>query len=156
MRISPRSRPILDGAESTEWDSKTAVAWARHLGRTFGSSGALSALSYYEDIGWIDSEVRSRMIQYVQGLPAEDGQKATETGSSDDPSEEMLSGPLADFATPAFARHVKSLAFVAELAGDDLLTELSAAQLAVHTSSRQRERARAHDRPGTRPRDDEQ
>jgi len=50
----------------------TAMKWARYLGAAFGPSGALSALRYYAEVGWIGDDVRRTMVDYVRGLTIEE------------------------------------------------------------------------------------
>ena len=102
------------------------VQWAKYLGTTFGTGGALGALRYYERLGWITPAVRTAVEQHLQGLSLEE----SHSKKYDEPGE--LSGPLQSLSGTAFGAHAKSLEFIATLADDDLEADLLRTQLAKH------------------------
>jgi len=93
------------------------LEWARHLTQTFGTSGALNALRYYEALGWISAEVRARMVRHLQGLPMED----LHSRPYDEPG--TPGGTLAALDGTAFGAHAESLRYVARLADDTTALE---------------------------------
>ena len=118
-------RPYFDGpvAHDHGWE---LVQWAKYLGTTFGTGGALGALHYYERLGWITPAVRTVVEQHLQGLSLEE----IHSKKYDEPGE--LSGPLQLLSGTAFGAHAKSLEFIAALADDDLEADLHRMQLAKH------------------------
>lgn len=90
------------------------VEWGRYLCVTFGASGALNALRYYERLGWISPSVRDRMVRHFLGFSTDE----LHNKKYNDP--ETLSGPLEPLSGTAFGAHARSLRYIASLAGHDL------------------------------------
>jgi archaellum component FlaD/FlaE len=120
-------RPYLEGPVDLD-RTETLIEWARYLGRTFGTAGALAALRHYERLSWIDPAARRDVERHLRGLPL------TELGADGEdasvPAE--LPEPLAGLGGTSFAAHARSLAFVALLAGDDLAADVDRATVARH------------------------
>lgn len=124
MTNSSTTRPYLDGPVELD-RAETLIRWARYLGRTFGTAGALAALRYYERLEWIAPAARRDVERQLRGLPM-----AELDGTTDDPV--PLPDSLDALAGTPFAPHARSLAYVATLAGDDLEGELLRATVAKH------------------------
>ena len=135
MPAPTNTRPYLDEAIGPE-RIETALQWARYLGTTFGASGALCALSYYQRIGWIASPARRSVERQLRGLSIEE----IHSKKYDDPGH--IEGPLAPLSGTPFGAHARSLEFVADLAGDDVEVEVMRAKLA---------KRRAETTPGATP-----
>jgi len=118
------SSPHLDRLDASPDRMATALQWARYLGETFGTSGALNALRYYERLGWISPHVLDRMTDYVRGLSLNE----THTKKYDEPV--TLEPPLDSLSGTAFGAHARSLRFVAEIAGEDIGEQMVLASLA--------------------------
>lgn len=106
----------------------TAMKWARYLGAAFGPSGALSALRYYAEIGWIGDEVRRAMVDYVRGLTIEELEL--------EKLEPDLHGSLKSLEGTEFERHARSLQFVAAISGRSIEHGLASLQLAETVGQR--------------------
>jgi hypothetical protein len=117
------SSPDGDAAERI-----TAMKWARYLGAAFGPSGALSALRYYAEIGWIGEDVRRTMVDYVRGLTIEELELAE--------LEPDLHGSLENLEGTEFERHARSLQFVAAISGRSIEHGLASLQLAESIGQR--------------------
>lgn len=125
MTESAGNRPYLD--EHVAYDrSATLVRWAKYLGTTFGTAGALCALRYYERLSWITPEVRDDVERHLQGLSLEE----LHSKKYDEPG--LLSGPLDPLSGTPFGAHARSLEFVAALADDDLEADMLRTRLAKH------------------------
>ena len=116
-------RPYLEGSVDLD-RTETLIEWARYLGRTFGTAGALAALRYYERLSWIAPEARRDVERQLRGLPLE------ELSPTDDGVPGSLPACLDDLAGSPFAAHARSLAYVAALAGDDLEDDVLRATVA--------------------------
>jgi archaellum component FlaD/FlaE len=123
MSTTTTTRPYLDGPIGPE-QMETALRWARYLGTTFGASGALCSLRYYERIGWIAPAARRSVERQLRGLSIEE----IHSKKYDDPGH--LDGPLASLSGTPFGAHARSLEFIATIAGDDLEVEVMRAKLA--------------------------
>lgn len=106
----------------------TAMKWARYLGAAFGPSGALSALRYYAEIGWIGDDVRRTMVDYVRGLTIEELEL--------EKLEPDLHGSLETLEGTEFERHARSLQFVAAISGRSIEHGLASLQLAETVGQR--------------------
>lgn len=117
-RMRRDSTPYLTSLDGSAAERVTAMEWGRHLGGAFGAAGALDALRYYEDVGWIGENVKRAMADYVRGLPID----ALEA----DPDYEVdLSEELADLEDTPFAVHARSLEYVAAIANDNITHQLA-------------------------------
>lgn len=123
MPSATNTRPYLDGPVGPE-RVETALRWVRYLGTTFGASGALCALNYYERIGWIAPAARRSIERQLRGLSIDE----IHSKKYDDPGH--IEGPLAPLSGTPFGAHARSLEFVADLAGDDVEVEVMRAKLA--------------------------
>jgi archaellum component FlaD/FlaE len=119
------TRPYLESSADLG-RSETVLRWAKYLGTTFGTGGALSALRYYERLEWISPAVRRDVERYLQGLSLEE----IHSKKYDEPGH--LTGPLASLSGTPFGAHAKSLEFIAELAEHDLEGDMLRAKLAKH------------------------
>lgn len=63
-----KSTPLLESLEQSVGRTDATIKWARFLGETFGTTGALNCLRYYEDLGWISPLVREQRTSYLRGL----------------------------------------------------------------------------------------
>jgi len=123
--MTGQTRPYLAGPVAFE-RSSTLVRWAEYLGTTFGTGGALCALRYYERLGWVDGAARSSVEDQIRGLSLEE----IHSKKYDEPGH--LDGPLDGLSGTPFGAHAKSLAFIAELADDDLEGAMLHADVAKH------------------------
>jgi archaellum component FlaD/FlaE len=123
MEDADHARPYLDSPVDTD-RAETLIRWARYLGTTFGTSGALCALRYYERLGWLTPAARAEVEQQLQGLSLEE----IHSKKYDEPGH--LTGPLASLSGTPFGAHAKSLEFVADLADADLEGDLLRTELA--------------------------
>lgn len=126
MGDEPPEKPYLAELGHEDGGAEAAVEWARYLGTTFGASGALNALRYYERLDWITPGVRREMERHLQGLPV----ATLHTKKYDDPA--TLSGPLDALSGTAFGAHARSLRYVAIIAGDDLEGDVLRVRRARH------------------------
>lgn len=126
MSEQPPEKPYLDDLRSGEHRMGPVIEWARYLGTTFGTSGALNALRYYQRIDWITPEVRREMERYLQGLSIEE----IHSKKYDEPA--TLSGSLEMLSGTAFGAHARSLRYVATIADDDLEGDMLRARMARH------------------------
>lgn len=88
------SKPYLDTLPGTYGSQQTILEWLDRLVSTAGTEGALSALGYYESIGWLSGESRTQLERFVDGF------SSVETGG----------GSL------GMSDHRESLAYIARLA----------------------------------------
>lgn len=105
--------PYLSGLDGDATQSVTVMEWARYLAATFGTEGAVAALRFYEDVGWIAPSVRRTMVDYVRGLSLD------ELAGDDDPEVELPDG-VERLADTPFAEHAKSIEYIATISGDSL------------------------------------
>lgn len=119
------SRPYLDHPIDVS-RTETIIQWAKYLGTTFGTSGALSALRYYERLGWISPAARQAVERQLQGLSLD------EIHSKKYAEPAHLTGPLESLSETPFGAHAQSLEFISTLAGDDLEGDMLRARLAKH------------------------
>lgn len=125
----PATKPYLDAIDNSPETVPLLLEWGRALGESFGTSGAVNALQYYERIGWISEPVRKRMITYLQGMSLEELNNKT----YDEPA--SLRPPIGELNGTPFAVHARSLRYVATIAGDDLDEGLVLGRLAEHRSA---------------------
>lgn len=125
MTETSGTRPYLQSPFDAS-ETETLLQWVTYLGTTFGTSGALSALRYYEQLAWISPEARYDIEQYLQGLSLEE----IHSKKYDEPGH--LTGPLTPLSGTPFGAHAKSLEFISALADDDIEGEMLGAKLAKH------------------------
>ena len=125
MTESFGTRPYLESPIDVD-ETETVLQWAKYLGTTFGTGGALCALRYYERLSWISADARCDIEQYLQGLSLEE----IHSKKYDEPAH--LTGPLTTLSGTPFGAHAKSLEFISELADDDLEGDMIRAKLAKH------------------------
>lgn len=125
-RVAAASKPYLESIPTRPEAAALTLQWAHYLGDTFGASGALSSLRYYEDQRWISRSVRVRMADYLRGLSMDEihNKKYNEPLSVDPPLDSLTGSP--------FGAHARSLRYVAAIAGDDLTEATMLARLAEH------------------------
>jgi hypothetical protein len=109
--------PYLAELDGDVTQSVTVMEWARYLGATFGTEGAVAALRFYEDVDWISPSVRRTMVDYVRGLSLDEL-----TGEGDGRVD--LGECLDTLEDTPFEKHAKSLEYVASIAGDSLEYDL--------------------------------
>lgn len=126
MCEQPSEKPYLTDLRAGEQRMGQVVEWARYLGTTFGTSGALNALRYYQRIDWITPEVRREMERHLRGLSFEE----LHSKKYDEPA--TLTGSLDALSGTAFGAHARSLRYVATIANDDLEGEMLRARMARH------------------------
>jgi len=126
----------LEAIEPTPEQVSLTLEWASYLGDTFGTSGGLSALQYYQQLGWITPAVREQLIRYIRGLSLEE----IHNKKFDDPGTPV--GPLEPLSGSPFGAHSVSLQYIAALATHDLEANVMLANLA-----RQRVSSRVDDDP---------
>jgi hypothetical protein len=103
------------------------MKWARYLGATFGTTGALRALQYYREINWISDSVKRTMTEYVRGLPIEDLDRQPDSDLS-------LTDALSSLEGTHFEEHAKSLEFIAAIADNNIEHSLASLQLTENGS----------------------
>ncbi|MEF8813725.1 MAG: FlaD/FlaE family flagellar protein [Halovenus sp.] len=111
-------KPYLVSLNTGSARVKDVIEWMQYLGETFGASGALSALGYYERLGWISQRVRRKLVSYLRGLAIDE----LHNRKYDEPK--TLSGMFSSLSGGPFAAHARSLEYVAAIAGDDIEDEL--------------------------------
>jgi len=126
-----REKPYLDSLSQSPDRMEATMQWARYLGETFGTSGALNCLQYYERLGWISADVREEMIRYIRGLSLSE----IHNKKYDEPA--TLEYPLETLSGTPFGTHARSLKYVAKIAGDDLEEHLMLARLAERRVDKQ-------------------
>lgn len=118
------SKPYIESIAGAPNEVSKTLEWAQYLGDTFGTSGALNALQYYERMDWIDESVQIRLSDYLRGLSLDElhNKKYEEPVTLTDPLDKLSGTP--------FGAHAKSLAYIADIADDDLQEQFILAQLA--------------------------
>lgn len=113
---SSSSDEYLSRVKDGEQDRVMMLNWSEYLIHTAGEEGALRALTYYENIGWISDEVLQQMTDYVSDM-AEDSDLDDDALRPDGELVDRLEG------TP-FELHAGSLQYIAKLADDDVSDEI--------------------------------
>lgn len=117
-------KPYLQSLSHDARGMDATMEWARYLGETFGTSGALNCLRYYEYLGWISADVRDSMTTYIRGLSLQE----IHNKKYDEPA--TLEYPLETLSGTPFGTHARSLKYIASIANDDLEEHLMLARLA--------------------------
>ena len=117
-------KPYLETLEQSAGRTDATIQWARFLGETFGTTGALNCLRYYEDLGWISHLVREQMTSYLRGLSLGE----VHNKRYDEPT--TLEYPLESFSGTVFGAHAQSLEYIAEIRGDDIEEHVMVARMA--------------------------
>lgn len=107
-------KPYLESLEGSAGRTDATIKWARFLGETFGTTGALNCLRYYEDLGWISPLVREQMTSYLRGLSLGE----IHNRRYDEPT--TLEYPLESLSGTLFSAHAQSLEYIARIRDDDL------------------------------------
>lgn len=123
------SRPYLNSLDR-EPRSDAAIQWARFLGETFGTTGALNCLRYYESLNWISPTVRDQMVSYLRGLSMGE----IHNKRYDEPT--TLDYPLESLSGTLFGAHAQSLKFISIIKGDDIEEHVMVARMAERRTSR--------------------
>jgi archaellum component FlaD/FlaE len=125
-------KPYLEPEHIDDRSANATIEWMQYLSNTFGIGGALYAIKYYEQLGWISGQARNILIRYLRGLSTAElhNKKYNEPKTVEDPLD-ALSGT-------AFGVHAKSLTFVARIAGDSLQEQMLLTQLAKSRTESQR------------------
>lgn len=118
------SKPYLESLEQAPGRTDATIQWARYLGETFGTTGALNCLRYYEDLEWISPLVREQMVSYLRGLSLGE----VHNKRYDEPA--SLEYPLESLSGTLFSAHAQSLEYIVEIAGDDLEEHVMIARMA--------------------------
>ncbi|WP_339105749.1 FlaD/FlaE family flagellar protein [Haloterrigena salinisoli] len=118
------SKPYLETLERSAGRTDATIQWARFLGETFGTTGALNCLRYYETLGWISSLVREQMVSYLRGLSLGE----IHNKRYDEPT--SLEYPLESLSGTLFSAHAQSLEYIATIRGDDLEEHVMIARMA--------------------------
>ncbi len=111
-------KPYLASLDTGSARVEHIIEWMQYLGETFGTAGALSALEYYERLGWVSPQVRRKLVDYLRGLAIDE----LHDRKYDEPK--TISGVLSSLSGGPFAAHARSLEYVATIAGDDIEDEL--------------------------------
>lgn len=120
--MATSSDTYLSRVDDSEETRVLMLNWAEYLTHNADEDGALQALMYYENIGWISDDVLQQMTEYISDM-------AGDSEQPDDPPhpEGEIIERLED--TP-FELHAGSLQYIAEISGDrinaDVLNLLSA------------------------------
>lgn len=122
MAMTPK--PYLDELPVSSDGQEASLQWAQYLGATFGASGALDALRYYERVGWISDAVRRQMTTYLRGLSLDE----IHNKKYDEPA--TLGEPLGTLTGTPFAAHAKSLRYIAMVDGTDLESHVMLSRMA--------------------------
>ena len=117
-------QPYLETLEQSAGRTDATIQWARFLGETFGTTGALNCLRYYESLGWIRPLVREQMTSYLRGLSLGE----MHNKRFDEPT--TLEYPLESLSGTLFSAHAQSLEYVARINGDDLEEHVMTARMA--------------------------
>lgn len=128
--MSPTT-PYLESLDRSAGRIDVTIQWARFLGETFGATGALNCLRYYEDLGWISPRVRSQMVSYLRGLSLGE----IHNKRYDEPT--TLEYPLESLSGTLFSAHARSLAYIARIRGDDLEEHVMIARMAERRVGRE-------------------
>lgn len=118
------TKPYIDSIAGSPDEVSKTLEWAQYLGDTFGTSGALNALDYYERMDWISPAVRDHLSNYLRGLSLDE----LHNKKYDEPV--TLQEPLDELSGTPFGAHAKSLTYIADIADDDLEEQFILAQLA--------------------------
>lgn len=124
-------KPYLESLEQTAGRTDATIKWARFLGKTFGTTGALNCLRYYEDLGWITPLVREQMTSYLRGLSMDE----IHNKRYDEPT--TLSYPLESLSGTLFSAHAQSLEYIADISGEDLEEHVMFARMAERRVERE-------------------
>lgn len=124
-------KPYLESLEQSAGRTDATIQWARFLGETFGTTGALNCLRYYENLGWISPLVREQMISYLRGLSLDE----IHNKRYDEPT--TLEYPLESLSGTLFSAHAQSLEYIADIRGDDLEEHVMIARMAERRVERQ-------------------
>lgn len=124
-------KPYLESLEQSAGRTDATIQWARFLGETFGTTGALNCLRYYEDLGWISPLVREQMTSYLRGLSLDE----IHNKRYDEPT--TLEYPLESLSGTLFSAHAQSLEYISEIRGDDLEEHVMIARMAERRVERQ-------------------
>ena len=116
--------PHLARLDRAGGDEDATIEWARFLGETFGTTGALNCLRYYEHMGWITPGVREGMTTYLRGLSLGE----IHNKRFDEPT--TLDYPLESLSGTLFGAHAKSLQYIARINDDDLEEHVMIARMA--------------------------
>lgn len=111
-------KPYLESLNTRPAQVEDILEWMQYLGETFGTAGALNALEYYDRLGWISPQAHADLVNYLRGLAIDE----LHNRKYDEP--ETLSGVFSSFSGGPFSAHVRSLEYVATIAGDELEDEL--------------------------------
>ncbi len=121
---SPTPTPYLESLEQSSAHADATIKWARYLGETFGTTGALNCLRYYETLGWISPLVRKQMTSYLRGLSLGE----IHNRRYDEPA--SLEYPLESLSGTLFGAHAQSLEYISKISGDDLEEHVMIARMA--------------------------
>lgn len=124
-------KPYLDSLEHSAEQTDATIKWARFLGETFGTTGALNCLRYYEDLEWISPLVREQMTSYLRGLSLGE----IHNKRYDEPT--TLEYPLESLSGTLFGAHAQSLEYIADIRGDDVEEHVMIARMAERRVDRQ-------------------
>ncbi|WP_207591461.1 FlaD/FlaE family flagellar protein [Halomontanus rarus] len=124
-------KPYLETLEQSAGRTDATIQWARFLGETFGTTGALNCLRYYEDLEWISPLVREQMVSYLRGLSIGE----IHNKRYDEPT--TLEYPLESLSGTLFGAHAQSLEYIAEIRDDDLEEHVMIARMAERRIDRQ-------------------
>ncbi|MCU4743789.1 flagellar protein D/E [Halobacteria archaeon AArc-m2/3/4] len=124
-------KPYLETLEQSAGRTDATIQWARFLGETFGTTGALNCLRYYEDLEWISPLVRRQMVSYLRGLSIGE----IHNKRYDEPT--TLEYPLESLSGTLFGAHAQSLEYIATIRDDDLEEHVMIARMAERRVDRQ-------------------
>ncbi|WP_247731192.1 FlaD/FlaE family flagellar protein [Halovivax limisalsi] len=114
----------LESLEQAVGRTDATIQWARFLGETFGTTGALNCLRYYQDLGWISPLVREQMTSYLRGLSMSE----IHNKRYDEPT--TLEYPLESLSGTLFGAHAQSLEYISRINDDDLEEHVMVARMA--------------------------
>ncbi len=135
-------KPYLESLEQSAGRTDATIQWARFLGETFGTTGALNCLRYYENLGWISPLVRDQMVSYLRGLSLDE----IHNKRYDEPT--TLEYPLESLSGTLFSAHAQSLEYIAEIGGVDLEEHVMIARMAERRVERRIDDEREDDEGG--------
>ncbi|MFP8956530.1 FlaD/FlaE family flagellar protein [Natrialbaceae archaeon A-CW3] len=139
----PADTPYLSSLEQSTAHTDATIKWARYLGKTFGTTGALNCLRYYEALGWISPLVREQMTSYLRGLSLGE----IHNRRYDEPA--SLEYPLESLSGTLFGAHAQSLEYIARISGDDLEEHVMIARMAERRVERRLDEDEADDGDST-------
>lgn len=125
--------PYLESLEQSTGRTDATIKWARYLGETFGTTGALNCLRYYQDLGWISPLVRKQMTSYLRGLSLGE----IHNRRYDEPA--TLEYPLESLSGTLFGAHAQSLEYISKIAGNDIEEHVMIARMAERRVERRLE-----------------